>query len=296
MAVKILIFLLPALVSAKIKVNIETGRTQEDSFVEAIGSTIDIISDEERETFKINDYQLKDAMEKWWGDRPDDVFVKSPTKWDDLYTRYSWAQVQRTLRPVSAKVLRLTKKQEVITKKTFCNHSKKNKASYSGSIKQERETTASTTWTNSHSFSVNQKIEYSVGLSEVLSAGGSTSFGFTGSWGSGTTKSETMMVGSGIGVKVDLEPGQQVQSVLSASLGTLEIEVQYEATLSGRVTVNYSNKHNGHYFWAPDVNAVLNAAGLPTRLMSTEIIKVGFYADEQVTNHDFGSCVKQSYY
>ncbi|XP_049881987.1 spherulin-2A-like [Pectinophora gossypiella] len=284
MFTKALLLLLPAFAYARISIDIQAGSNEQNAKIEYLGSNVDIISDKERGTWQITDSKLKDAARAYSGGRPDDVYVRSPTPWNDLYTRYGWQQVQRTLLPRNARILGIKTEPVIVSTQEFVNNSTK-KASYNAGITQSVEETVSNTWSKGGELTVGQEITYSIkiGVGEV---GGTTSISYTSSWGEETTKSKSVTVGSQSGVTIDLDPGQSVQVTLSATRGTMEVQVDYTAHLDGFAACNYSGRYNGHYFWAYDINACLSAAGLPRSVDSSEVIKIGFYSDAKVEVSD----------
>lgn len=111
-----------------------------------------------------------------------------------------------------------------------------------------------------------------------------TTFLYSASWGQETTKSQS--VSSSNGVNVELDPGQSVVVSLTASRFTIDIEVEYIATLDGFVACNYPKRYQGHHFWGHNINDVLNAAHKEKRKSSTEIITIGFYTEGKVVISD----------
>ncbi|KAI8433544.1 hypothetical protein MSG28_015570 [Choristoneura fumiferana] len=278
---------LPPATSISFSQNQRQNRRQQRSrsaSAEAFGERIDIISDRERGTFRLNDGDLKDAVGRHARRRPDDVFLHSPTPWEDLYRKYNWDQVRTKLRPISTRVLGVRSKPVIVGKKYFENKSSFT-AKYNGEVSQQIWKTVSTTTSKGGEITVGQEIEYTVNFG-VGSAGGSTSFTFNNNWGESTTKSQTSVLSSGSSISLELQPGQAANAVLTANQGTMEVEVEYEATLSGSVACNYGSPHEGHHFWAYDVNAVLEAAGRPRSIRAKERISIGFYTDEHVTVYD----------
>ncbi|KAJ2951088.1 hypothetical protein O0L34_g5469 [Tuta absoluta] len=284
MLVQVLLFLLPTVTYATININLSTGTDQNIAKVEILGSSVEILPDGERNAWKINDDQLKDAAAAYSGGRPSDVYLKSPTPWGDLYRRNNWHQVQRTLVPKNARILGIRTEPVIVTTREFTNNSSA-KATYNAGINQAVDETISSSWNKGGNLQVGQEINYKVdfGVGEV---GGKTSFSFSSSWGQGTSKSQSVTVGSSTGVQVFLEPGQAVIATLTATRGTMEVQVDYKATLDGIVVCNYEDKFKDHFFWAYDVNACLSAAGHPRSIDSTETLKIGFYADARVVVND----------
>ena len=69
-------------------IEIHAGKDKASSSVKVTGTVQHVITDEERQSFKLEDAQLKDAVKKYFGKRPNDAFLHSPTPWDDLYKTY----------------------------------------------------------------------------------------------------------------------------------------------------------------------------------------------------------------
>jgi hypothetical protein len=278
-----LLLLVPA-ISANIQVNVVAADNQADSSVSLAGNNVGIISDTERNTFQLSDSNLKSAVEKYFGKRPDDVFVRSPTPWGDLYKTYGWQQVTTTLAPQRARILSLQSQPTIVMSQYFENNSSQS-GEFSAKIFQSVANTVSSTWTTGGEVTVGQTIEYGFDI-KVFSVGGSTSFSYTSSWGKSVSKSETVTVGSESGVTITLEPGQRVVAELYATRGTMQIQVDYEATLSGYTAVNYSKPYQGHHFWALGINNVMSAGGLPRSSKSSEVLKMGYYTDSKVVIRD----------
>ncbi|XP_073965678.1 U-megalopygitoxin(8)-Mo12-like [Choristoneura fumiferana] len=278
---KILILLLPALALSEITVEILGGQNSRVNF---FGSTTDIISDAERGTFRIHDNDLKNAVDKLARGRPSDAYVKSPTPWDDLYRRFGWSEVRRTLKVRSARVLGIQSQPIIVAKKNFHNRSPR-PATYAGDISHVEDNTATHKWTKSGSLTVGQKINYKVDVG-VGSVGGTTSFSYKSTFGEEKVNTVQVKLGSKASISITLQPGQSAVAELTASKGTMDVEVEYEASLEGSVATNYGNKHNGHYFWSFDINSVLDAGGLPRTVVWKEHIHIGFFSDERVTAYD----------
>ena len=270
--------------SSQMGVIITAGSSGAASSASTYGREEHTISDAERSIFGIEDSGLKTAVEGYKGRAPNDVFVKSPTPWDDLYTRYDWDQVKTTLVPVGATVLSISTEPIIVKSQIFENKSSQT-ATFNVFVSDTVSNSATSSWSTSGSFSVSQSIKYSV---EVLGSGaeGTTSFSFESGWGEGGSETETVTLGSRSGVNVELEPGEAVQADLRASRGTMRVQVDYVANLSGYVACNYNPTFEGHHFWAFGVNSVLGGGNLAQVIHSSEIIEVGYYADSSVTLSD----------
>lgn len=281
---KILLLALVPAVLARIEVNIKVGKNVEQSRVELLGSSVELISDTERNTFKLSGSQVTEAAYRYHGGHPSGVYFRSPTPWGDMYSQYGWTPVSRTLVPKSAKIITIHTEPSVVARREFINNSTL-KATYNAGISEEVEQTTSNSWSTSGDLTVGQEIEYGIDLG-AAEIGGKTSISFSSGWGRDRSKSESIKIGTTSGVEVELLPGQAVVSELSAKRGTMEVEVVYEASLDGNVFCNYDEPHKGHYFWRYDVNALLSTMNLPRTVTSKEIIKIGFYSDATIIVRD----------
>jgi hypothetical protein len=267
-----------------IDISIQAGLTEATSNASASGVEQHVITDKEVETFQIGDGALKGAVEKFFGKRPNDVFLHSDTPWGDLYKTYQWPQVQTVVVVQSATITAITSEPVIVAQQTFKNTSSV-KATFNAGISQTVTNTATSGWSKSDDVTVTQKISYEIGF---LGAGtkGETSLSYSHSWGQTGSESKAVTVGSTSGVSVPLDPGQAVNSVLTASRGVMKVRVVYRAYLVGDVAVNYDPTYNDHHFWALDVGSVMAAAGIPNERTMTEDIEIGFYSNSQIDVRD----------
>ena len=272
-------------------INIVAGKDKDSSRVTVSGSVQHVITDEERVTFSLGDNELKQAVESNFGRRPNDAYLHSPTPWDDLYKRYSWPQVQTVLVPQSAEILKITSEPTIVKTQKFQNNSSE-KATFNVSITESLSQTASTNWSTSGSITVGQKFTYKIGFLGT-GAGGETSLSYQRSWGKGGSNSKTITVGSSAGVQVELDPGEAVAAQLSASRGTMKVQIRYRAYLIGDTAVNYNPRHRGHHFWALDIGDVMSSASKSNSSESIENIEIGYYSNGKIELQNLeGSTVK----
>lgn len=245
--------------SSPFNVQINPGENQASSTVTVTGSDQHIITDNERSLFGITDGPLKDAIGRYFGKPPNDAFVESPTPWNDLYSTYGWQQVQTTVRPISSSILKWTSQPLIVATQKFLNNSTK-AGDFNVSISEQQANTTESNWSVTKTVDVTQTINYGI---QFLGSGGdgSTSLSYSHALGKGWSESQTTTLGSSQAVNVNLGPGQSVLAQLSASKGTIIVQVAYEATLSGSTAVNYYPTYQGHHFWSFDVNRVDDTAG-----------------------------------
>lgn len=286
MALRYLLLVLPALTLARIEVDVSGKYEEQGSNMNVYysGNQIDIISDRERDSFGLSDSTVKDGVKKYFGARPDDAYLRSPTPWGDLYQSNGWSQVSRTLVPRSGKILSITTKPLIVMRQVFENNSTK-EATFNVGISTAVENTVSSSWSKNGELTVSQEINYGFDI-ELVKMGGSTTFSYTSGWGQNTEKSQSVTIGTTSAMEVVLKPGESVVAELHSNKAIVEIEVEYIASLSGAVAVNYSDRFRDHYFWALDVNAVMSNAGLPQTIVSKELIAIDFYAQSKVVVRD----------
>ncbi|XP_045532737.1 uncharacterized protein LOC123720242 [Pieris brassicae] len=102
------------------------GGSYEEINVTVSGENVDIISDMERRIFKLTEERLKDAVSVQFGQPPDDVFLKSPTPWGDLYTEYGWKEVTITAKPISSVVVSKEFRNQTVVKQKYINNTSRN--------------------------------------------------------------------------------------------------------------------------------------------------------------------------
>lgn len=266
-----------------ININIVAGADAASSRVNASGSIEHIITSAERKTFSLSDSQLKSAVEAYFGRRPNDAFLHSPTPWNDLYKRYGWSQVRTVLAVRKAEIIDLTS-EPIITKTQEFENTSSKRATFNVAINDEVSNTVSTSWNTGGTLTVGQEIE--VGVDFIVSTKSRTSISYSQSWGIGGEKSKTITIGSNSGLSVDLDPGEAVVAELSASRGVLRVRVTYVATLQGYTAVNYNPKWKDHHFWALNINRVMAAGGISNSVVSTQDFEVGYYSNAKVTLRD----------
>lgn len=271
------------LINAKITIDITTDDSSDVS-ISYSGVDVKVITDDEIELFKIDDKNLKDALKTHYGRSPSHAFLKRPTLWGDLYKKYNWEQVSRILSIKSARVKGITKHPVVVMSQDFENVSN-NTIKVNTGISQTVENTITTIWTKNNEIEVSQEIEYEVNvmLGKIT---GNTGFSYTTSWGKSEEKTETVTIGTTSAVETELKPSQAATAVLTATRGYIEIEIMYVAKLRGNVAVNFKKKHNGHHFWGPPIDSVMKSGGLKNEVLTTELIRIGFYSDASLKVFD----------
>lgn len=261
-------------------IQIVAGKDAKSSSVKVSGHISEVITDDDRTNFKLNDSQLKNAINAYFGKKPNDAYVKSKTPWGDLYTKYNWTQVHRNVRVHSAKIVEVTSNPTVLSKKTLVNNSNV-PGTFGASISESVSNTTESNWSREDSFSVSQSFSYDVSFLGA-GGGGETSMEYTHTWGQGGSESQDITVGSEQSVSVYLEPGQSVVAQLNASRGQLKVQIVYEVYLSGSTAINYNPTYKGHHFWDLSINSVMRSGKISNSYLVTETIEVGYYSNGEV--------------
>ena len=260
-------------------IKIIAGATAEESSVSFTGENVNIIANSERASFGIgSDDDLKRAVEKHFGKWPTDAYLHGPTKaeWgEDLYKQYGWNQVQRVLRPVRAQILDIKSKPTILAVKNLKNESDR-KSTFTTSISESVTDSVSTQWSSSSKIKFEQSIKYDVNFLGT-GGGGETKFGFEQDWGKSETKSKSTTVSTATEVSFELKPRESAVVQLSASSGTMRVQITYQAYLTGHVVVNYYPKYKDHHFHSLSIQEVLGNKSNSVEV--TEDIALNFYSN-----------------
>lgn len=266
---------------AGISVSIIAGKDKESSSVSVSGSIQHVISDQERTTFKLNDDQLKDAVQMSSGNRPNDAYLHSPTPWNDLYNTHGWPEVQTVLVPVSAEILEITSEPQVRITRTFANSRNTDEVTFHGSFNTSPSpnNTATSFWQTGGEFSVSEMLKHDV---RFLGSGGGMSYNQP--WGIGKTQSIQVNVNSSAGLDVTLKARTRIQAILNSSYGVMKVRIRYQAHLIGNTAINYNPTINkDHHFDSLGIGEVMASGGISNIIESTEDIVVEYLNDSDDT-------------
>lgn len=264
-----------------IKIDINAGHDAGSSSVSFEGDEIELISDEDRKAFNLSDSKMLDAIGVLQGQRPGKLYMRDHPH----FAQYGWSETQRVLNVKSTKVLSLEVKPVALISNSYENMRGDKPTTHTATLAYSAALSKASTWKVGTKISVAQKISYKIGVpsNEV---GGETSFGLESSFGVGGTETRTSTITTTNAVNLVLDPGQAATAVLSASQGTLRIQVEYDVYLQGRVHYSYDYPVDGHYHWSQDTDDLLTQMGVANHQTVTEILEIGFYSDAKVTVRD----------
>lgn len=259
-----------------LSINVVAGNSKETTTVNAHGQAQHIINDTEIKSFRLTDENLKNAVEKYFGKKPNDVFLKSPTPWGGLYETYGWPQVKTILRPINAEIISISSKPVMLGSVKYTNGTDE-PGTFKATVHSSVTDTVTDGWNNSNSISLSQSVSYTIGFIE-----GETSMAYEHGWGQSGSTSKEVEVGQTGGVELPL-PAHSVRiAELSSYHGSLDVRITYQASLVGVVAVNYNPPYKGHHFWALDINSVMASASLPTTQTITEELDLDYYSNVSI--------------
>ncbi|WP_143275416.1 hypothetical protein [Bradyrhizobium canariense] len=249
-----------------IRIDVALGDTVESSSATGTGSSSSIITDAERRTFSVDNDRLKDSLAVFMGKKPNDVFVRSPTPWNDLYETYNWPQTERNTIVRSVQVLEVRIESETIRQRIINSGSRP--APFPISFSRTVTNTVTSKWSNSQSISFGLKAEIKFG--KVFQVGIGASIEWRNTWGSEETVTESVTVATGAGVSMILDPGEC--AVIDATFKSTEgiVRVEYESSLSGNVAMNYHPRYRGHHFFTSPTAAVMSRNDIANRHITTQ--------------------------
>ncbi|WP_224367367.1 hypothetical protein [Hyalangium versicolor] len=271
--------------SPGMNVDITASTDARSSSVNVTGRIEHVITDKERTSFRLNDAQLKAAINAYFGSTPNDAYLHSSTPWGDLYSGYGWPEVKTVLLPKRAQILEITSEPILVARSTFVNNLSR-ESQFNTSITSSVANNSTNTWSQSDSIEVSQSIKYELGF---LGSGaeGETTLTYSHQWGVGGSESVNYEVGTSNGATVSVPPYWGVQSRINASRGKMKIRITYEAHLEGCTAVNYNPAYRGHHFWCLDIGSVMGAGGVTNSIEFTDDIEVGFYSDINLEVKDY---------
>ncbi|XP_075987947.1 U-megalopygitoxin(8)-Mo12-like isoform X2 [Anticarsia gemmatalis] len=279
------LLLLPVLITAKIEVQVIATEDDSQRQIHVSGSDVTVVGDNEIQTFNLYEGKLKEAVKNYYGKEPDDIFLKSPTPpLGDLYKKYGWKPVSRILKPISAKMLGVKYKPLLVLTKIF-NNTSSNPMIIKEYARQNVENTIASTWNTKEELLTSLNISYGFDLI-ATSVSGTATITYTSNWGESVMKSEMVTVGSETALEMTLHPNQSAIVEIFATVGRMEVQIDYEASLDGFIAVNYENIYKNHHFSALDVNSVLLAGGMQRSLLSSEVITLGYYSESEIVFRD----------
>ncbi|KAG6463011.1 hypothetical protein O3G_MSEX013597 [Manduca sexta] len=220
----LVIFLLPLVTGFNIKLLCQIDTDKPNLNLEFDGEEENVVTELERITFGITDDQIKECLRIYLGERPLDVFFRSPTPWDDLYRRKRWKQVEKSLVAKRGKVVRIITQPVKFSRRILENKTPK-KANVSILLTDTAEVGLSSAWIDIKKLSMRQNITYDI---EIETLGTFSKFSFMSIWGQSGESTQAVRIGSTEYLQVLLSAAQTAQAQLMATQGVMNIEVDIQ--------------------------------------------------------------------
>lgn len=278
--INILVFLDRILGRNKLKmgISIKIEEIKDTKFkIKTSGRFSNIITDTDRNKFGLSDNNLKEAVKCHKGQRPSDVYLRSPTPWGDMYSTYHLDQTEKITVVKKTKVIDVTSRPVIIKRQTFENKNPSVSATFNTSIEEELSNSVSSSWTNDHNVSISQSIGY-----DIKALRGETSLSYSRGWGSTETKSKSVTLKSGSSSEMTLNPGQSATVELTANRKIAKIEITYECYLEGDVGINYHERYKGFHFHFEPIEDILDAGGIENSIIVKEVMELELYCDSSI--------------
>ena len=248
------------------------GLNAEGTKLSVIGSESHVIkSYEEAKEFSIHHNLIRSYFVNiFTGVKPVETYIRDYCPWNgygnkwNLYKKYGWEEVKVTIQ--SSKVIMLNRNvnlelivEDILDNKT--NRTQRMTPRSSRSI----ENTFSIKWTEGRSLATTLGASINFGM-DKLGSGVSANYSFTDTYTFGRDESkstaEKFSVESG-GIFF-VPPNTCTKVSMYGKTAKIKAEIEYTVTLSGQMAVNYNFPMHGHYFWAFDIQRLLEFAQLPS--------------------------------
>jgi hypothetical protein len=267
-----------------IQIIISVSPDKANSTVSTSGSIHHIITDKEIQAFNIGETNLKNAVNNYFGKKPTYAYLHDPTPiWTNpsLYERFGWHEVETILFIQSATVTEISANTEVLSIKKLVNNSDKS-ATFDAIISAEIQNTVESSWSRTDAIEVKEALLHKVKF-EKCGKEDETTILFNHLWGQNASESKNVKLGISKKVSTNLDPGESVEAILTASKGVMKVKVLYRASLDGHTAICYhGQKYKGHWYWALPIIGVMNAFDIDIYKDFTEEIEISFYSNPQV--------------
>jgi len=267
-----------------VEIKVDPSVTPPNVTATASGTQIQVITDDQESQLGLTDAVLKDCVDKYFGKKPTDAYLKSPTPWGDLYVTYDWEQTTYEMTAVNAEVISVTSTPQIVDTQTLYNDSNK-VATFSATMSVDVTNSMTSSWSKTTTVTMGEDIHVGCEIFGLGVAGDDTmSFEDADQKGGSTTETTTLSTGSS--VTVTLNPGEKVYAHLNCSVGVAKVRVTYDMSAQGYVAANYNPTYNGHHFWALPATSVMAAGGITMGGQQQQDIEINCYSNAQVTISD----------
>lgn len=257
----------------KIEINISTSNYLNRTMITYKGSDIKHVTDKEILLFNITKDNLSRGVKKEFGKYPDEIYLKDPTYYGDVFKKHKWPEVRRTLSVKNITIVEFIKKGVVLNRIDHINNSTdiiRSKIEFSEPVTN----TITAIWNKRGLPEDDIKFEVNIdfGYAKVKHEANWRDPGVA-AFDLYTRKTEAF---------VDIPSGQSIVAKLLTEKIILLIEVEMHAHLKGNILVNYARKYGSQYQWSPKIENIMKAAKLYNGLTTTLLIEVRYYTNGRI--------------
>ncbi|XP_073965782.1 U-megalopygitoxin(8)-Mo12-like [Choristoneura fumiferana] len=262
----IVLVTIPLIIEARLKINITVGSFRNNVKIQTFGSDMKVVTEKEIKIFNITDYNLNRGFTKELGKAPNNLFLKDPTNYDDLFNYFEWEPVRRKLFVKKIKILEPVLEDVVLKRQSNINNSSGIVRS-NVSIFQNVETVVRSSWDRRGI--PDEDIYY-----DIIINLHNNHFGYVKKWRDSKIKSRNLPIGIAEEGFIETKPGQSVTVKLSAHKTVVLIEITYAAVLTGSIIGDYQNLYGKYHFYAPAVIDIMRAANLTNEFLTKELLEI----------------------
>ncbi|XP_050358155.1 uncharacterized protein LOC126778539 [Nymphalis io] len=255
---------------ARININIKVASSKGGTAVSFNGTDMKLVSEKEVKIYNITDYNLNKGLRIELGKAPDNIFLKDPTTYGNLYSNYKWKEIHRKLYIKSAKIIDIVNEKVELKSRNYINNTTR-KAKIKVNLHEPVETIISSFWDKD---GFHDDIYYNIIVDHYK-----TKLNFTNKWMDNNFKSKKSIFGmSNVGF-INIAPGNTVTTKLTAKRTVILLKVKYTSSLIGNLVINYARVYGKYHFYAPNISNIMKAAKLNNEIIITEAIEIKSYTD-----------------
>ncbi|XP_026484159.2 uncharacterized protein LOC113392096 [Vanessa tameamea] len=255
---------------AEININVKVASNKGGSAVTSNGSDVKLVTEKEVKLYNITDYNLNRGLRIELGKAPDDIFLKDPTTYGNLFSKYKWNEIHRKLYVKSAEIIDIVNESVELKSRNYINNTTR-KAKIKVNLHEPVETIISSFWDKN---GFHDDIYYNITIDHYK-----TKLIYKNKWMDNNFKTKKSIFGmSNVGF-INIAPGYTVTTKLTAKRTVILVKVIYTSSLIGSLVINYAHVYGKYHFYAPNISKIMKAAKLNNEIIITEAIEIKCYTD-----------------
>jgi hypothetical protein len=255
------------------RIIIMAGKNKESSNMMGLMYVKNVISDEEIVLFNLQDQQLKEAIGSYFGKKPNDAYLKSPTPWGDLYEQYHWNQVERVSTIINPQIVIINVEEIVLKSQNFTNLSDSFQYIDIGySIQTNYEVIFH--WNNAAKVMIENPISFSIDY-DLYQSVDTAIFNVTYNQTNGYQYSRT--IGATGEIQHSISPNESIIVDLVVNKYHMIAQFDIESHLIGFTVANYNPTYRDYHFWGFEIGQVMSARGIKNNITSTIQVELIYF-------------------